>query len=115
MGAGVREGRPKEVKPKEAYEFRLYHEAGVTVKHIAAMHGYSEATVYRELRRLRKLLGPEKLDLWARTRVSKMAEVCTHERTYHGTKTFRDRRWYLKALRGKYSRVKLPEAGEFKV
>lgn len=57
----MRTGRPKGYKPKEAYEWRRYHEAGVTVKRIAAMNGTSEATVYRALAVLRRKLGPEKL------------------------------------------------------
>lgn len=45
---------------QEAMELRLNREAGVTVKDAAALAGVSEWVAFRELRKLRKKLGPEK-------------------------------------------------------
>jgi IS30 family transposase len=44
----------------EAMQLRLNREAGASVKEAAALAGVSEWTAFRELRRLRKKLGPEK-------------------------------------------------------
>lgn len=52
--------RKPTLKPVEAMEMRLMRESGVTIKDAAAYAGVSEWVAIRELRKLRKKLGPEK-------------------------------------------------------
>lgn len=54
-------GRPRSLSRQEAVELRRYREAGVSVRHCAAMYEVSEATVMRALAELRQVMGPEKI------------------------------------------------------
>lgn len=61
-------GRPRRFDRKESVEMRRYREAGVSIRHLAAMWDTSEATIMRELGKLRRILGPEKIPNGKRTR-----------------------------------------------
>lgn len=61
MADGLRRGKKALMRPVDAYEARLNRESGIPVKICAQMAGVSRATLLRELAKLRKKLGPEKL------------------------------------------------------
>lgn len=52
--------RPKALEPEEVLRIRKLREEGASIASCAAAFDCSESSVLRELRRLRRKLGPEK-------------------------------------------------------